>query len=279
MRRTRNGLSAGLAASALLLPLACQMETRGELVELGWQLRLAPDELNEAVLSADAEPWRLELTEARIALGPIYALAPRVAALRWFGANVAHAHAGDDNNGGAQVVAEQLEPVVVDLSSASELSLPSTYAEAGPVDQLNVSFDPRWSTLDGDLAVAEMVVRAIGPNQESFYFTATLDALPEGIISRRVDSIDVGGADIARGATLEVHVRPTAWLSEIRVERLVQELIADGGVLAEFDAPEHALVVEAPSQLHNAWYQALRNPGSWAATIRMDSRVSEGTQP
>jgi predicted small secreted protein len=92
-----------------------------------------------------ASGWTVDLSEARIVLGPIYALAPtpgRTTQLERLLVPVAYAHGGHDDYASLGVRAEWLDQLVVDLLAPSPTLLGTADGTAGPAEYATVHLEP-----------------------------------------------------------------------------------------------------------------------------------------
>lgn len=266
-------MSLGALALTLVGFASCGLPgTGGEIVEVEWRFRsMVPEGATAHVTTVGEHPWEVELTEAKLIVGPVYAFAPPVArgGLAQFfgplvGPSVARAHAGDDNTDGVRVVSELLDQVAVDLLDARPRMLQPAIAEAGPIDAMNILLDEARFELadeDGPTRGGHAWVRGVarrtldGVPQEVRFAAALRDTIPDDRIARRVESLPIEGV-LSQGATIEIGADPRPWVRQVRFDDLV-------------DHPDAAdeILVQEPSQFHNAWYLGLRDPASWTARV------------
>ncbi len=273
-RLSSAGLVGGLVALVAAAPGCTLPGTGGELVEVSWRLE-SEMAAGETVLSGDAEPWEVELIEARALVGPVYVFAPPTLAQRWEPAlrvlsgapAIALAHAGDDNSDGIRVLAELLEQVPLNLVGREGQEVAVTPAEGGEVRTVNIVLDEARFHLaaeDGPTRGHHAWIRGVARRgDEELRFAAGLSSLtvPDDRIARRVEGLPVLEAegsvgDLRDGDTLVVRADPREWVRKALFDRL--QAPSDGS----------ELLVEEPSQLHNAWYLGIRDPVGW--TVRVE---------
>jgi len=264
--------------------------TGGDLVEISWAIRGEVPAAPVVVETVGPEPWQVELTEATLLVGPVYAFAPPQFSARGIGALLrpgrALAHAGDDNTGGARVVAELLDQVPVDLLDPQQRLLGTTVAEAGPVDIANVVFDearferagPDGPTRGGHALLRGVARRDEGAGERMVRFEAVLKhTVPDDRIARRVEALPVAGGELVEGARIEIAVDPRLWVRQMRFDALLGD--AEGNV--DQGDPDDVLFVDEPSQLHNAWYLGMRDPRGWEVRVvapgAIQDEAGEGT--
>ncbi|MGB0680992.1 MAG: hypothetical protein ACPGUV_15185 [Polyangiales bacterium] len=216
-------------------------------------------------------PWRIELSEARVLLGPVYVYAPPTLAARLqrqVGAllhSVAHAHAGDDNLQSARVMAEMLQQQAVDALNPASQALGFIDGEAGPVQSLSLVLDEARGPLavpTGPTAGHHAWVRGIARKAgRELRFEAGLD-MPDTPLSRRIDELPLGGSgQLQSGHHLKLSLYPGRWLQQVDFDRLAAEPAASDGV--HRPAPG--------SQFHTAFYLGLRNTAAFSARSTLDS--------
>jgi len=162
------------------------------------------------------------------------------------------------------VLTELLDQRVVDLLDGP-VDLGAVIAESGRADRLTIVLDEAR----GDFAAESGPTRGFHAflsgtasrtlddgGEVSFAFEAGID-LPEDRLARRVDDVPFSNnGEISEGSVIKIVLQPNEWLRRVDFDALY----AAKGV-------EDMLTVEAPSQLHNAWYLGLRDGDAWAADI------------
>jgi len=255
--------------------------TGGELVEVSWAVRADVPAAPVTVESADPDPWTVELVEAQLLLGPVYAFEPfpasgaaarGVALLGWpFAAARARAHAGDDNTEGARVLAELLDQAAVDLLDPRQRALGRTIAEAGELGTVNVVFDearvdlsdPEGPTRGGHALLRGVARRSGDAGDEVIRFAAVLDqTVPDDRIAQRLEALRVDGPALRQDARIELTADPRVWVRQMRFDDLPRA-----------GSDDDELVLEEPSQFHNAWYLGLRDPAGWQARVELPDAV------
>jgi len=239
---------------------ACESGTGAPLVAV--ETRLLPiAERDGALGHGSAGEWRVELDEARVLVGPVYLHAPPstplLAHLRSFFVSTAHAHAGDDNLDGVRVLGEVLDPLAFDALDDAGTSFGPMLAEASTLDRVVLVLDeprgehaiPTGPTHGHHAWVSGRAVRG----DDEVRFSAGLDVIDDRI-ARRVEGVRFASPPtLVEGARVVVRSRPGRWLSRVDFDALLQA--------------DHEGEVTAPSQLHHAWYLALRDPSSWELAL------------
>ncbi|MEM6957236.1 MAG: hypothetical protein AAF411_12100 [Myxococcota bacterium] len=265
MTLVRSGI---LVGALVCFGLACDLQgTGGEVVEVSWSVHSTLSEGR----TIQIDDWSVELDEARIALGPVYAFAPPPFASMWqlFGPSRALAHAGDDNTNGVRVIAELLDQRPVDLMAGGGVEFPLTLAEGGTVDFLNIVFDePRFQEVRDAFGSSHAIVSGTATRgEDSFRFQAALDStIPDGVIGRRVEGLPAFG-ELEEGTRISITVDALSWVRSVRFEALFEDAVSNGL------SAEDVLVVEEPSQFHNAWYLNLRDPRNWTVDIESPEAI------
>lgn len=226
--------------AALLTALACMSGTGGEIVDI--ELALGGDTAESFETSMG---WTVTLEEARVALGPVYAFAPRdepIAQLRLL--PVARAHGGFDPLDGRKVRTELLEQTIVDALDPSLVAM-TLPAESGPVTELRVVLLPAAAGDVAPLQSHQALMRGVARRDDTeVEFEGAID-LPED--QREVGNIDAVGT-VAAGARLELRVDAAHWVDGIDFSRL-----APSGEINE------------GSQAYGAWRVGLRSPSAFEA--------------
>lgn len=211
--------------------------------------------------------WEIELHEAKVVVGAMYAFGPPRFSTRLFRELIvgrAFAHAGEDNLNGRPALAEIREQIVVDALAPQPSSPRFTYAEVGPVEQVAVYLDdPRGELAGvngptrGHLAWVSGVARRDGME---ITFEGGLD-LEKTLLHRRVDSIAIrtqSGAEgyLEDGARLRVGVRAGRWLRDVDFDRHLE--------VADVRTPMRP---SAPSQFHVAFQFGLKSADAFVAAL------------
>jgi hypothetical protein len=224
----------------------------------------------EVALEAPSSPsafttnigWEVRLDEARIAMGPLFAFAPRfdgsaIAAIRSVLLPVAHAHGGTDPLSGRRVRAEWLPQIVFDAISEEALLLGAIEAESGPVDAVTVTLNPPASSQAAILHDHHLWVRGEATKDTtSIPFEGGLDIPDEGL-SRRVENIPID-AFLEEGGRWVVTVRASEWFQDAHFDRLKEQ--DDEGVF----------LITPESQVRGAWLLNARSTRAYAARFEME---------
>jgi len=229
---------------AAIAPPGCTAGTGGGIVEID-----AAFQGRDEARSFAVGDWEVVLEEARIALGPAYAFAPREEELtfleRLSPRSIARAHGGFDPLDGRMVRAELLDQVAVDALSADPVVLP-TLAEVGPSNELAVTLLPPTDANEAVMHGHQAWVRGVATRgDEERVFEGGLVVEDEGS-ARRVSNIDLD-AVFSEGGTLTVQVDARRWLDGVDFERIPAEITPD-------------------SQAHAAWRIGARSPAAYAVT-------------
>jgi hypothetical protein len=249
-----------LCCSAALLATACG-ETEGQVVTI------------DVALEAPASPtsvttntgWEVHFDEARVALGPLFAFAPRLeggamAALRSFLFPVARAHGGTDPLNGRRVRAEWLSQVAFDATPGADPAVLGTIeAESGNVDAVTVTLDP--PDVANAAAMHDHHLWARGEAKkdgQTIRFEGGLDIPDEGL-SRRVENIPID-AFLEQGGRWTITVRPQDWFQDANFDRLNQQ------------NAEGVYLITPESQVRSAWLLGARSPRAYAARFELEER-------
>ncbi|MCC6875844.1 MAG: hypothetical protein IT378_16170 [Sandaracinaceae bacterium] len=254
----RSALTLGIALSIVSFALAAACNaTAGVPIELALVL-----EGSGAAAATTPSGWQVTLTEARIALGPLYAFAPSDEmarageSLRRALVPVARAHGGFEPFEGREVRTQVLDQVVLDVLG-EPIVRSGVEGLEGDVEAITVLLEPpapeHASVLHGHHAwVAGTAIRNSAGGAESVRFEGGLDLSDEGL-TRRVDGIAVG-APIAEGSTLTITADASAWLREADFTGLTPD-------------PDGVVRFGAATQPYRAWLLGARSAGSYSARV------------
>ncbi|WP_224368399.1 hypothetical protein [Hyalangium versicolor] len=242
MRTTRRALTRLLGVGLLgsLAELRCGLATGGRSVtfQMGLRTGLAPGETRVGSFTTDTG-WRVELTAARVLLGPIYLfenpspLAGTTARRLWRGLGemlLPTAHAHDTFFSGGRVLGEWDREAVFDLLESGEAPqvLGLSPGIAGVVRSFSLLLQPasgaggEAASLGGHSVVLEGTA---SQEQRQVAFRAELD-FPPPVELQRVEFVPTEVA-LDDGGLFIVEPRPHAWFSGTLFERL--ELPEGGG--------------------------------------------------
>lgn len=249
-----------LCSSVALLAMACG-ETEGQVVTIDVALETAD---SPASFTANTG-WEVRLDEARIALGPLFAFAPRLeggtmATLRTFLFPVARAHGGTDPLNGRRVRAEWLSQVAFDATpGADAVVLGTIEAESGRVDAVMVTLDPpdpanAAATHDHHLWARGEATK----DGRTIRFEGGLDIPDEGL-SRRVEDIPID-AFLDQGGRWTISVRPEEWFQDADFDRLTQQ------------NAEGVYLITPESQVRSAWFLGARSSRAYTARFELEER-------
>jgi hypothetical protein len=198
------------------LAMACGGETAGEVVTIELALKSAPSE-GDSVSELETDTgYAVELEEASIRLGPIFAFAPepmaRTKPTLWqtLGegfVSVAHAHGGVDLVSGRTVRAEWLEPVTLDALDTETVVLGEVEAEQGVVDALTLEL-AREASEGAQVSVRGSATR----DTAALSFEGSL-TLGDDAQDRRVELVHEH-IELTDGGRLTIIVHPDVWLRD-----------------------------------------------------------------
>lgn len=206
--------------------------------------------------------WEVRLEQARIAIGPLFAFAPRfeggsVAAVRSFLFPVARAHGGTDPLNGRRVRAEWLRQIAFDAMAAEPMSLGLIEAESGEVDAVTVTLNPpeagNAETTEGHHA---WVRGEATKNGTTIAFEGGLDISDEGL-SRRVENIPID-AFVEEGGRWVVAVHASEWFRDAQFDRLTEH--NEDGVY----------LITPESQVRSAWLLGARSTRAYSARFELE---------
>jgi len=245
------------------LTCACGSDTKGELVQVSWQLdQNSPDNADFST----ATGYDVHLDQAVVALGAAYAYAPAAqspsaVAHRFSFTSVAYAHGGLDAESGRRVLAELpagSAPIAIDALSSQAIALPTTSAEAGNVDALKLELAAAGAISAEPLRGAVVQVRGQATRDgQTLRFSATLD----DVTPNTIDLTDLT-AELSAGSVLHIQVHPRTWLDRCEFAELAPS--TTGGSTAT----EAEIVAPADSQLIRALQIGVRNPEAWGLQIQ-----------
>jgi hypothetical protein len=246
--------------AAALFATACG-ETGGQVVTID----VALDAPTSPSSFATNTGWEVRLDEARIALGPIFAFAPRfeggaMAALRAFLFPVALAHGGTDPLNGRRVRAEWLAQVTFDATpGADPVALGTIEAESGEVDSVMVTLDPPDPANAAVMHGHHLWVRGEASKAgETIRFEGGLDIPDEGL-SRRVENIPID-AFLEQGGRWTISVHPEEWFQDADFEQLTEQ------------SAEGVYLIMPESQVRSAWLLGARTPRAYAARFELEEQ-------
>lgn len=257
IRRRPAPLLARIAVLGIaLMAIACGGSTEGRTIQI--ELAFEGSPAARAPFTTGTG-WEVELSAARVALGPIYLFAPEGSARARSGllVSTAHAHGGVDVLTGRRVRAELLEPVMVDALAERAAPAAMLIAEAGPIDAAMLEISRVRDLPEGEaraLYVAGTARRAgDGGEDEVIAFEGVL-ALGDPALERRIE-ITREAIDLEAKPRLTLRVQPEIWLDGARFERLAAAAPNDP------DAPRP---ITAGDQVGRALRIGARSPDAYA---------------
>lgn len=248
-----------LAACVTIAGSACDSGTGGQIVRVDLVLTgegATPGAPAHTFVTDTG--WSVTLTEAKIALGPVYVFVPRRRSAQLLREVLlpgrAHAHGGHEAFAPESVAAEMLDQVAFDVLDPGGAGLGTIDATAGAITDLSVYLEPPDAANSAAMHGHHLYVRGSAVKESAaITFEGGLD-IPDQGIQRRVDGIPIE-ATLSEGGTLHLAVRPSSWFTG-----------------AEFDAlPERgageARVITATSQVHTAWFLGARSARAFRASF------------
>lgn len=245
--------------SAALLLSACG-DTQGDVVTIEVALE-APSAPSTFVTDTG---WEVRLDEAQIAMGPLFAFAPRfeggaVAAIRSFLFPVARAHGGTDPLNGRRVRAEWLRQVVFDAAGTEPAALGQIEAESGEVDAVTVTLNPPDAANAAATEGHHLWARGEASKEGiTIAFEGGLDIPDEGL-SRRVENIPLD-AFLEEGGRWVVTVHASEWFRDAQFDRLTEQ------------NEEGVYQITPESQVRSAWLLGARSTRAYTARFELEDR-------
>jgi hypothetical protein len=267
---TRRAFAQLLGASLLggLGSLRCGLAgTGGRAVtfQMGLRTALAPGETRVGYFTTDTG-WRVELTAARMLLGPIYLfenaspLAGTTASRVWHGLGellLPTAHAHDTFFSGGRVLGEWDREVVFDLLAGEGTTqvLGVSPGIAGTARSFSLLLQPASAAVDAEAASLgghSVLLEGTASRQEfTVAFRAGLD-FPPPVELQRVEFVPTE-VELDEGGLFIVEPRPHAWFSGTHFDRL--EVAAGAG----------PVTVPTESQVHRALVVNVRRHSGFTA--------------
>jgi hypothetical protein len=238
--------------------------TGGEAVQLEMAVVGVPDAGEELGTFTTRTGYRVQLSEARVAIGPIYLYEnpPPVARSasplrRAWDALVpsAHAHPGDLHFAGGAVRGEYLGQVVLDGLAGERLDLGVLQGVAGPARSFSVILEPPRST-EARTALRDHHAYVVGTAEKdgaSYSFEGGLDIESEGAL-RKVEGIGLE-AEIQQGARVTIQLHLSRWFADADFARLSAL------------APSGRYVIDEQSQVRGAWFIGARSFDTFSASV------------
>lgn len=235
-----------IAIFAVLLPFvpmpACSAGTGAPIIPV----ELALEGRNDVGSVETSAGWTVQLDEARIVLGPIYALAPRDELITWRWIPRALAHGGFDALDGRMVKLELLEQRVVDVLDP-EPQVIATVAEEGEANELSIGIEPPSDANAPQTNGFDAWVRGVARRGEEVVAFEGGLSLGDDAMARRVQGIDMSGAFV-EGSRLTIEVDAHRWLDGVDFSRVDETIERDG-------------------QAHAAWRIGARSPLAYHASL------------
>ncbi|MDY7228165.1 hypothetical protein [Hyalangium rubrum] len=271
MKTTRRGFTQILGAGLLggLAGLRCGLSGttgRSVMFQMGLRTALAPGETEPGRFTTDTG-WRVELTAARMLLGPIYLfesaspLASTPARRLWRGLGdllLPTAHAHDTFFSGGRVLGEWDREVVFDLleGGASTHVLGRAPGIAGMVRSFSLLLQPASAGMGAEAAPLEghsVVLEGTASRQEQVVaFRVELD-FPPPVELQRVEFVP-SEVELDDDGLFIIEPQPHAWFSGAHFDRL--EAPASGG----------PVTVSPESQVHRALFINVRRHTAFTST-------------
>ena len=238
--------------------------TGGAAVQFEMAVISAPDPGEDLGTFTTRSGYRVQLSEARIALGPIYlyenpppvARAPGPLRRLWdVLVPSAYAHPGDQHFAGGAVKGEFLEQVVLDGLTDERLDLGVVQGVAGPARSFSVLLEPPRSTEASSLLHGHhaYVVGTAEKDGMSYSFEGGLDIPNEGTL-RKVEGIPLD-AELEQGTRVTIELHLSRWFADADFARLSTV------------APSGGYVIDEQSQVRGAWFIGARSFDTFSASV------------
>lgn len=219
---------ATLFAASLALFGACA-DTEGRAVRLRFRFEAQAEEGQPLGTFDTTTGWRVVLTEARVALGPVYAMrgetktARATNALRALasslGPAIARAHGGVDPLSGRAILAQALEQRALDALDATPIETDPLLGTHGYAESITVALEPPSAAIADALFGHHAYVEGTATKDEvTIPFAGGID-LPDSGTIRRVEGIPLA-ATLDDDGVIVVALRPSAWLAGAHFDRL-----------------------------------------------------------
>jgi hypothetical protein len=256
--------SRSVLAAALLLGGCAGSGTGGAAVQLEMAVVAVPEAGEELGTFTTRTGYRVQLTEARVALGPIYlyenpppvARAPGAWRRLWdVLVPSAHAHPGDLHFAGGAVKGEFLGQVVLDGLATAPLDLGAAPGVAGPARSFSVLLEPPGSA-EARRALHEHHAYVVGTAEKdgvSYAFEGGLDIPNEGTL-RKVEGLALD-AQIEEGTRVTIELHLSRWFADADFARLSTL------------APSGNYVIDERSQVRGAWFIGARSFDTFSASV------------
>lgn len=268
-------------ATLLLLTLALtSVSFVGCGVTPGRAITMTFHAVGDAADFVTATGWTVHLTEARLVVGPVYALAPgimttRADELRQLLSPVAYAHGGHDDYASLQVRAEWLDQTVVDLLAAEPVLLGEAHGTAGSAEYATLHLEPPSAMSELVHGHEAWIAGTATMGTDVIAFEGGLE-IPQTALGNVIEGVAIEQDGVVSPAfptfdddgdmRVTVHVRGQAangaslgspsWLDQAHFERLAVPAAGDVRVL------------DATTQPYQAWLLAARNADSFSASYQ-----------
>jgi hypothetical protein len=263
MSRSRFFAPAALGVASLLSGCS-DSGTGGAAVRFEMAVVAVPDEGEELGTFTTRTGYRVQLTEALVALGPIYLYEnPPPVARAWRPLHrlwdvlvpSAHAHPGDLHFAGGAVKGEFLGQVVLDGLSSEAQELGAVQGVAGPARSFSVHLEPP-SSAEARSALHDHHAYVVGTAEKdgnSYPFEGGLDIEDLGTL-RKVEGIPLE-AEVSSQTRLTIELHLSRWFAD-----------ADFARLSELDS-NGRYVIDDESQVRAAWFIGARSFDTFSASV------------
>lgn len=266
---SRFGMSLAAGAALVVAFAACTEETAGESIDFETGVIGANSAGGSVTSFTNARGWNVELTTAKVALGPVYFYsAPAQATLfdRMLGIRVAHACPAHAQYDRGTVLGEVLQQYVVDLASGQVVSTGVSAGEAGTCQMFEVHLHPPGelppgspsSEFDSLRGATAFIAGTASKDADVIAFEGGMTIPDEGTM-RIVESIpaSVPFADLAdKSGRAVVEVYLDQWLANVDFSTLPEN--PDGGPRA----------FSEDSQAYTAWLTGIRSKFAYGLSWR-----------
>ncbi len=252
-----------------MLLAACKSETAGEMIKFDTGVIGTTSTAEPVATFANARGWNIALTEARVALGPVYFYGAEPQATlfdRLLGIRVAHACPAHAQYDRGAVLGELLQQHVIDLLSQQEQSTGVVAGEAGTCRMIELHLHPpgqvppgsptnAFSALNGHTA---WIAGTATKESATIQFQGGMTIPDQGtmqIVENIGAQIDLTGASNQSGRVV-IQVLLDKWFANVDFSTLPEN--TEGG------PRQFAL----DSQAYVAWLAGIRSRYSYALTWR-----------
>jgi hypothetical protein len=212
--------------------------------------------------------WRVELSQASVALGPIYFYEnpsliahnqprPGIGTQLWdVLVPSAHAHAGDFHVNGGRVVGEWVDQMVFDAINPNSVPLGYINGIETSTRSWSVGIDPPRTSIKGDASILHgnqaYVVGIATKEQQTVPFEGGLSIEKEGNATR-VEALPIQ-TQLSSNTRITIFLHVENWFDQAHFDRLTEQ------------NEQGRYLITPDSQVSVAWLLGLRNQQAFSAT-------------